>query len=80
MMQFTFLRFLGDTLLSYEQLNESPSSVNISTDSCVETTIEENDDDLFHSCDSFPVRHQQQKIALKKAAQYKDTTIRKKVA
>ena len=78
MMQFTFLRFLGDTLLSYEQLNESPSSVNISTDSCVETTIEENDD-LFHSCHSFPVRHQQQKIALKKTTQYKDTTIRNKV-
>ena len=65
-MQFIFLRFLCDTLLSYEQLNESYSSVNISTDSCVETTIEENDDDLFQSCDSFQVRHQQQKIALKK--------------
>ena len=79
MMQFTFLRFLGDTLLSYEQLNESSSSVNISTDSCAETTSEENDDDLFHSCDSFPVRHQQQNAALKKATQYKDTTIRNKV-
>ena len=44
MMQFTFLRFLGDTLLSYEQLNESSSSVNISTDTCIEATIEENDD------------------------------------
>ena len=79
MMQFTFLRFLGNALLSYEQLNESPSSVNISTDTVVETTIEENYDDLFHSCDSFSVRHQQQKIALKKTTQYKDTTIRKKV-
>ena len=44
MTQFTFLQILDKTFSRYEQINESSSSVNISTDSCVETLIPENDD------------------------------------
>ena len=43
MTQFTFLQILDKTFSRYEQINESSSSVNISTDSCEETLIPEND-------------------------------------
>ena len=67
MMQCTYLRFLGDALLSCEQFNNlSSSSVNISTNSCVKTTIEENDGDYFLILTIFPLGHQQQKIVQKK--------------
>ena len=76
MMQCTYLRFLGDALLSCEQFNNlSSSSVNISTNSCVETTIEENGGDYFLILTIFPTA----KNSTEEKTQYKDTTIRIKV-
>ena len=37
MTQFTVLQLLHDTLTKYEQINESSSGINISTDSCAES-------------------------------------------
>lgn len=37
MTQFTVLQLLDDTLTKYEQINESSSGINISTDSCAES-------------------------------------------
>ena len=66
MTQFTILQLLDETLSIYEQVDESSSSVNFSTDSCVETLIPENDD-FFPKCDTFPLgRKQQKKVQEKK--------------
>ena len=78
MTQFTFLQLLDETLSIYEQIDESSSSVNVSTDSCVETLIPENDDSL-PKCDTLSIGTQTTKKSTKeKGIQYKDATIRNK--
>ena len=54
MTQFTILQLLDETLPRYEQIDESYPSVNVSTDSCVETLIPENDD-FFPKCDTLSI-------------------------
>ena len=63
MTQFTFLQLLDKTLSRYEQINESSSSVNVSTDSCVETLIPENDN-FFPYAKFFPLGRKQPKKVL----------------
>ena len=78
MTQFTFLQLLDETLSRYEQIDESSSSVNVSTDSCVETLIPESND-FFPKCDTFSIGTQTTKKGTReKGAQYKDATIRNK--
>ena len=78
MTQFTFLQFLDETLSIYEQIDESSSSVNVSTDSCVETLIPENDD-FLPKCDTLSIGTQTtNKSTREKGTQYKDATIRNK--
>ena len=54
MTQFTFLQLLDETLSRYEQINESSSSINVSTDSCVEILILEKDN-FFPKCDTLSI-------------------------
>ena len=62
----------------YEQIDESSSSVNVSTDSCGETLIPENDE-FFPKCDTFSIGIQATKKSTReKGTQFKDATIRKK--
>ena len=78
MTQFTILQLLDETLSRHEQINKSFSSVNLSTDSCVETLIPENDD-LFHKSDTLSIGTQTTKKSTReKGTQYKDATIRSK--
>ena len=78
MTQFTFSQFLDKTLSRYKQIDESSSRVNVSTDSCVETLIPENDDS-FPKCYTLSIRTQTTKKSTReKGAQYKDATIRNK--
>ena len=75
--QFAFLWLLHDTLIRYEQINESSSSVNISTGNYVETIIRANDDDFFPKCDTLSIRTQTaNKVREKKETKFKDATIR----
>ena len=75
--QFAFLWLLHDTLIRYEQINESSSSVNISTSNYVETIIRANDDDFFPKCDTLSIRTQTaNKVREKKETKFKDATIR----
>ena len=60
MTQLTFFQLLDETLARYEQINESFSSANISTDSCVESLIPENDG-LFSKCDTLSTETQTDK-------------------
>ena len=74
MTQFTFLQLLDETLSRYEQIDESSPSVNVITNSCVETLIPENDD-FFPKCDTLSTETQTTKKR-EKGTQYKDATIR----
>ena len=66
MTQFTLLQLLNETLSRYEQIDVSYSSVNVITDSCVETLIPESDD-FFPKESPFPLgRKQQKKVQEKK--------------
>ena len=79
MTKFTFLQLLDDPLSRYKQINESSSSVNISTCSCVETVFPENDDDLFPKRDTLSTWMQTSKKGTReKGTQYKDPIIRNK--
>ena len=73
MTQFTFLQLLDETLSRYEQIDESSFSVNVSTDSCVETLTPENDD-YFPKCDTLSIGTQ----TTKKSTRERDATIRNK--
>ena len=78
MTQFTFLQLLDKTLSRCEQINESSASVNVSTDSCVETLIPENDN-FFPICEIFSTGTQTAKKSTRvKGTQYKDATIKNK--
>ena len=75
---YIFTAFLDETLSRYEQIDESSSSVNVSTDSYVETLIPEIDD-FFPKCDTFSIGTQTtKKSTRKKGTQYKDASIRNK--
>ena len=54
MTQFTFLQLFDETLSRYDQIDESCFSINVSTDSCVETLIPENDD-FLPKCDTLSI-------------------------
>ena len=72
MMQFTFLQLLDEALSRCEQINESSSSINVSTDSCME--ILENDD-FFPKCNTLTIRTQTvKKSTREKGTQHKDAT------
>ena len=72
MTQFTFLQLLDETLSRYEQIDESSSSVNVSTDSCVKTLIPESDD-FFPKCDTLSIGTQTTK---KKVEEKKEHNIK----
>ena len=74
MMQFTFFQLLDEALSRCEQINESSSSINVSTDSCMETLIPENDD-FFPKCNTLTIRTQTAKKSTReKGTQHKDAT------
>ena len=49
---FYILQLLDETLLRCEQIDGSSFSINVSTNSCVETVIPENND-FFPKCNTF---------------------------
>ena len=71
MTQFIFLQLLDETLSRCEQIDESPSCVNVSTDSCGETLIPENDE-FSRNATPFPLGCKQPK----KVQEKKEHTIK----
>ena len=66
-------------ILYQDRSRLSSSSINISTDNCVETVIPKNDDNLLPKCGTLSIGTQIAKKNTKdKVAQYKDITIRNK--